>query len=144
MGMRFGEFKVGQKFRTAARTITETDIVMFTGISGDINPLHTDETYAATMTHGTRIAHGALTFAVTTGLVNQSQIILGTTIALLGVEVKWPAPVKAGDTIHVESEVIETRPTKNPGRGIIKMKLLVYNQNDVVVSEQEWSLMIAA
>lgn len=135
---------IGETYDTAARTITESDIVSFAGLSGDYNPLHTDEEYARKTVHQSRIAHGALTFAITTGLVNQSGLTDGTVVGFLGADVKWSAAVKPGDTLHVVVEPLEKRLTKHPGRGIVQAKLSVVNQNDAVVSEQLWTPMVSA
>ncbi|MBX5492329.1 MAG: dehydratase, partial [Chloroflexi bacterium] len=86
MGMYFEDFHIGQEFVTARRTITEHDVMTFAGLSGDFNPLHTDALYAATTPYGERIAHGLLTLAITSGLINQLGLMAGTTIALLGYE----------------------------------------------------------
>ncbi len=82
-GKTFNEFKVGDKFTTASRTITEADVVNFAGLSGDFNPLHTDEEFGKSTPFKGRVAHGMLSVAVATGLANQLGIFEGTTIALL-------------------------------------------------------------
>ena len=141
-GLLYDQWEIGSTYETAARTVTEADIVSFAGLSGDFNPLHTDESYAKHTVHGGRIAHGALTFAITTGLVNQSGITDGVVVGFLGVNVKWTAPVKAGDTIHVVATPKEKRLTKSGDRGIVVLTIEVYNQTGVLVSPQEWSLMV--
>ncbi len=143
-GKKYDEWVIGEKYETVARTITEADVVSFAGLSGDYNPLHTDEEYAKNTIHKTRIAHGALTFAVTTGLVNQSGITDGVVIGFMGADVKWTAPVKPGDTIRCVIEPVEKRLAKKPGRGIVDAKVSVLNQNGTVVSEQMWHLMVIA
>ncbi|TDA68014.1 MAG: hypothetical protein D9V47_08885 [Clostridia bacterium] len=70
-GLYFEDFAPGQEFLTARRTVTETDIVNFAGLSGDFNPLHTDEEYAKTTPFGRRIAHGLLISSISSGLQNQ-------------------------------------------------------------------------
>src|SRR5437870_4163650 len=82
-GKYFDEFEIGASYTTASRTVTEADIVNFAGVSGDFNPLHTDESFARTTPFGTRIAHGMLVASIATGLANQSGLFEGTTIALL-------------------------------------------------------------
>jgi Acyl dehydratase len=143
-GKTFAEWTVGEAYKTAARTVTESDIVAFAGLSGDFNPLHTDEEYAKRTVHGTRIAHGALTFAIATGLVNQSGLTDGTVIGFLGADVKWTAVVRPGDTIHVTMEPLEKRLAKQGGQGIVKLKLSVLNQANVIVSELLWTLLVVA
>ena len=143
-GKTFDAWTVGESYTTAARTVTESDIVAFAGLSGDFNPLHTDEEYAKKTVHGTRIAHGALTFAMATGLVNQSGLTDGTVIGFLGADVKWTAVVKPGDTIQVVMEPVEKRLAKQGDQGIVKIRLSVVNQAAVVVSEQFWTLLVIA
>ena len=72
MGLYFEELEIGNETRTAARTITEADVVGFCGLSGDFNPLHTDAEFAAGTPYGTRIAHGPLVLSVAMGLINQT------------------------------------------------------------------------
>ena len=141
-GLRFDQWEADKQYKTAARTITEADIVSFAGLSGDFNPLHTDEAYAQKTVHKTRIAHGALTFAVTTGLINQSGITDGTVIGFAGVSVKWSAPVKSGDTIQATATLKEKRLSKRGDKGIVTFLVAVQNQNDIVVSEQEWTVIV--
>jgi len=143
-GKTFDAWTVGESYTTAARTVTESDIVAFAGLSGDFNPLHTDEEYAKKTVHGTRIAHGALTFAMATGLVNQSGLTDGTVIGFLEADVKWTAVVKPGDTIQVVMEPVEKRLAKQGDQGIVKIRLSVVNQAAVVVSEQFWTLLVIA
>ena len=68
MGLYFEDFSIGQTFTTPARTITEADVVSFSGLSGDYNPLHTDETYASQTIFKQRIVHGMLLVSIMTGL----------------------------------------------------------------------------
>jgi len=82
-GKTFNEFTEGDIFYTASRTITETDVVNFAGLSGDFNPLHTDQTFGEKTPFKGRVAHGLLGVAIGSGLANQLGIFEGTTIALL-------------------------------------------------------------
>lgn len=141
-GLKFNDWVIDKTYETARRTVTESDINRFAGLSGDFNALHTDATFAKTTPFGTNIAHGALIFSIATGLVDHSGIIDGTILAFLEANVKWPAPVKAGDTIQVQVTPIEKKLTKNPKRGVITYKVNVVNQENVVVSEEKWSLMV--
>lgn len=143
-GLYYNDWEIDKVYETSSRTVTEADIAIFAGLSGDYNPLHTDAVFAESTPYKTRIAHGALIFAITTGLWDHSGWADGTAVGLLGVNVKFPAPTRAGDTIHVKLVPIEKRLTKNPSRGIVKMQLQVINQEGTIVSEQIWDYMCKA
>lgn len=137
----FDEFNVGQEWLSPRRTITEADIVMFAAVSGDYNPVHTDEEFAKTTPFGVRILHGPAVFAIATGLEFRLGLKEGTAIAFLGMVWNLKAPVKIGDTIHVYQRVDSVRATKNPGRGIVNFWVEVRNQNGEVCQEGEWKVM---
>lgn len=139
-GLYLDEFEVGQEFLSAGRTITEADTVAFAGLSGDFNPLHTDETFATSTPFGTRIAHGMLSAAVGTGLANQLGIFEGTTIALLGMTINWKGAVKFGDTVRVKITIKEVRP--KTGKGILVVHTDTVNQEGKTVVEGDWTLMM--
>jgi len=135
-GMYWEEWEIGAEFESPARTVTEADIVMFAGLSGDYNPLHVNEEYCKTTIFGTRIAHGPLVYAITAGLLFQLHLYDDTLIAFLGFEnLKFTGPVKAGDTIHARIKVLEKRETSRPDRGVMKRELKVFNQRGEVVQE---------
>jgi len=141
-GKTFNEFKVGDKFTTASRTITEADVVNFAGLSGDFNPLHTDEEFGKSTPFKGRVAHGMLSVAVATGLANQLGIFEGTTIALLSMTINYKDVVKFGDTIHLELRVVEKKETGKDDRGIVTFDTIVYNQNDEPIVEGQWVVML--
>lgn len=143
MGMFFDEFEVGKKYISANRTVREADIQQFAGLSADYNPLHTDETYIRDNTQYKRcIAHGALTFAMSTGFVFQDGLTAGTSLGFLGTEIKWPHPVYPGDTIHLETTILEKRESKKPTRGVIIMSRNVVNQDGDVCMESTATVMV--
>ncbi|MBI4257991.1 MAG: MaoC family dehydratase N-terminal domain-containing protein, partial [Thaumarchaeota archaeon] len=110
MGKYFEEFNVGEIFTTARRTITESDIALFAGLSGDYNPLHTDSVFAGKTVFKTRIAHGLLTLAVASGLHFRLGLGEETLIALLGVNnLRFVSAVRAGDTLHCVVKVKEKK-----------------------------------
>jgi acyl dehydratase len=141
-GLTFEQFNVGDNFVCRERTITEADVVNFAGISGDYNPLHTSEEYGKTTPFGGRIAHGVLVLAIATGQINQLGIFEGTTIALLQQTIKYVGPVKFGDTIHLESTIVEKKETSKPDRGILTLENKVLNQNGQTVIEVQEVVMI--
>ncbi|MDJ0490921.1 MaoC/PaaZ C-terminal domain-containing protein [Rhodococcus qingshengii] len=113
------DFKVGDQWVTAGRTVTEAHVVAFAGITGDFHPLHTDEVYSSQGMFGTRIAHGPLVYAMAVGLVSQSEVFGGAVLAFLGVDnLRHLKPCFLGSTIHVEVSVRDARLTSNSDRGI--------------------------
>ncbi len=141
-GMKYDEFEIGQEFTTASRTITEGDVSTFAGLSGDYNPLHTDEEYGKHTPFGGRIAHGLLAVAVSTGQANQLGIFEGTTIALLSMSFKYTGAVKFGDTIHTVLTVTEMKESKKPDRGVVTFDVKTVNQKEESVVEGQWVVML--
>ena len=138
----FEDFEMDREYVTGSRTITETDVVMFAGLSGDYNPLHTNEEFARKTIFGTRIAHGLLGLSIASGLINQLGIGEGTVMAFLGMTWSFRAPLKFGDTITVHQRVAERRETSKQDRGIVRMAVSVINQHGEVVQAGEHTLMI--
>ena len=135
-GLYWEEWEINAEFESSARTVTEADIVMFAGLSGDYNPLHIDEEFCKKTQFGTRIAHGPLVYAIAAGLLFQLHLYDDTLIAFLGFDsLKFTKPVKAGDTIHARIKVLEKRETSNPQRGVMKRQLQVFNQRGEVVQD---------
>jgi acyl dehydratase len=136
VGLYWEECEVGKSFETAARTVTETDVVNFAGISGDYNPLHINEEYCKKTQFGTRIAHGPLVYAIAAGLLFQLHLYDDTLIAFLGFEsLKFTKPVKIGDTINAKVTVTEVTETSKPDRGVMKRQLQVINQHGEIVQD---------
>ncbi len=144
-GLYFEEFAVGQVYVSAGRTITESDIVAFAGLSGDYNQIHTDAEFSKTTPFGQRVAHGLLVTAIASGLVNLSGLIEGTVIAFREIESwKFTKPVFIGDTVHVQSEIIKTKALKRLGGGAVDLELSVLNQNEEVVMKGIWKVLVAS
>jgi acyl dehydratase len=142
-GATFEEHKVGDIYRTLARTISETDIVNFVNQCGFTEPLFLDMEYVKRESiFKRRAAPGALTFALSEGMVMQTGLIHGTGMAWLGGELRVVAPVLEGDTIRVEVEVTDKRETKKADRGIVTYRHRVLNQRDEVVLEATIQRMI--
>lgn len=141
LGRFYEEFSVNDTWDSPARTITDADLVIFAGFSGDYHPLHTDEEYAKTTQFGKRIFHGPGAFAIATGLEFRLGIKEGTAIAFLGMTWRNVAPVYIGDTIRVRETVAEMRETKKPDRGIVNFDVKILNQRDNVCQEGQWIVM---
>jgi acyl dehydratase len=135
-GRWFDEFKVGQKYVTPSRTITETDIVNFASLSGDFNYPHSNHEYIKTSQFSGPIAHGPLVYSIAGGLLYASGLTQETVVALLQID-GWRMlhPTMAGDTIRLESTVLETRPTSDGKRGVVTFQREIVNQDDVVAQE---------
>lgn len=140
-GIYFSEFEIGQEYKTVRRTITETDVVMFAGLSGDFNPLHTDAVFAEKTPFGQRIAHGMLITSISTGLSQTLGIFEGTTIALMQQSFKYTAPTFFGDTIHLLMTVKSLKPSSKGGKGVVTFDSKVVKQDGTVVNEGEWVVM---
>jgi acyl dehydratase len=135
-GLYWEDWEIGAEFESPARTLTEADIVLFAGLSGDYNPLHINEEYCKKTIFGSRIAHGPLVYAIAAGLLFQLHLYDDTLIAFLGFEnLRFTNPVKPGDTIHARIKVLEKRETSRPDRGVMKRQLQVLNQRAEVVQE---------
>jgi len=141
-GMHFEEFTIGLEIQTNARTITETDLVNFAGLSGDFNFIHTNAEAAKTTPFGQRVAHGMLVASIATGLAVQQGFIDGTTLAFRELTWKFTKPVFIGDTIFAQINVIETKPMPRLGGGLVVFDARVINQTNEVVHKGEWRMLI--
>lgn len=137
------EFEVGQVDESRGRTITETDVVMFSWLSGDVNPMHTDAEHSAKSPLGQRIAHGALGLSISTGLSAGFGYLEGTAVAALSVdEWKFLKPILFNDTIRLRATVASTKLTSKPDRGVLVRRMELINQHGVVVQTGLMSTMV--
>lgn len=125
-GFYWDELKVGDSFNTCARTITETDLVNFYCMTWFTEELFTNQHDRDAMAIKGRVVPGALVYAYAEGLIVPS--IQHTGLAFLETDMKVKGPTFVGDTIHVEVEVIELKPTSKPDRGLIRTRNLIRNQ----------------
>jgi acyl dehydratase len=137
----FEDFHLGQKFVTKGRTITETDIINFAGVSWDHNQLHTDAEYAAATPFGKRIAHGLLGVVAHAGL--SYQLTEESILALLELNWKFHLPIYIGDTIRVEQKVKDLRESATGDRGILTFEKEVKNQKNKVVQTGTTTILLA-
>jgi acyl dehydratase len=136
IGIHFDELPVGRQFQTVGRTITETDIVNFVNTTGMVEVLFTNYEF---LKHESdikgRVSPGALVFCIAEGLLTQATM-QKTGYAFLNMEFDIKGPVFAGDTIHVECEVIESRRSKSrPNRGLVRTRNRVIKQDGSLVLE---------
>lgn len=143
----FEDIAVGDNCISVGRTITETDIVNFAGISGDFNTIHTDAEYAKSSIASQRLAHGMLVMAVASGLFTRTAYNLAITATLTAMtEIKtwkFQKPILIGDTIRVKMEVVEkTDPKPDSKSGKAVFLRTVINQRDEVVQVGETVMLI--
>ncbi|MBW1931091.1 MAG: dehydratase [Deltaproteobacteria bacterium] len=136
------EFEVGEEFVTPARTITESDIVMFAGLSGDYSPHHVDNEFIKTLPFKGKIAHGLLGVSVCSGLIVSLDLWRETAVALVEVDVRFKGAIYVGDTIRVTLKVVDKKEVSKGGRGIVTFILITKNQKDEIVTEIRWVMMI--
>ena len=117
-GQYFEEFSVGQTIVTPGRTIAESDIIAFAGLTGDFNLIHTDAVFAQTTPFGQRVAHGLFGLSIASGLATRTGVLEGTVMAWRDIsEWKFVKPVLIGDTIHAELTVEDTKPLPGSAAG---------------------------
>jgi len=142
-GQYFEEFEVGQKIITAGRTVAESDIFSFAGLSGDYNQMHTDAEFAKGTPFGQRVAHGLLGLSIASGLAMRTGLLEGTVIAFREINNwKFIAPVFIGDTVHVEMEVLETKALPRIGGGSVIITLDVKKQSGETVMKGNWTVLV--
>ncbi len=142
-GYYFEEFEIGDTVESASRTITETDIVLFAGLSGDYNQLHTDAEFAKGTLFGERVAHGLLGLSVASGLAQRLGFIEGTAQAFRELSWKFRGPILIGDTIRARFKVREKKEIRRVGGGMVMFDAAVLNQRDEVVQKGIWKVIIA-
>jgi 3-hydroxybutyryl-CoA dehydratase len=142
-GRYFEEFEVGQKITTVGRTVTESDIVTFAGLSGDYNQIHTDVEYSRATTYGQRVAHGLLGISIASGLAMRTGILENTVIFFREIDNwKFIKSIFIGDTIHVEMEVAETKALPRIGGGSVVITLDVKNQSGETTMKGNWTVLV--
>lgn len=128
----YEDYEIEESRTSEGRTITETDIVMHAGQTGDFYPHHMDAEWCKTQPFGQRMAHGTLTFAIAAGLgagdINSKAMTYGYE------RLRFPRPVFIGDTIHATFTITEKVPhPRKPGFGIVTERVTVTNQRDETV-----------
>lgn len=143
-GLYFEDLEEGSVFTTGGRTITETDIVNFAGLTGDYNPMHIDAQYAAQTQFGQRIAHGLLGLSFGVGQSFATGFLEGTVLAFTGLDWKFRAPMLIGDTIRTEVTVSKLRASKAAGGGFVTFDVKILNQDDKVTQKGTWTALVAS
>jgi acyl dehydratase len=129
-------------FETDQRTITKEDLETFTKLSGDYNPLHTDENFAATTPFGELIVQGALVLSIGTGLANSLGYLSGSIDAFVALDWKYRAPVKVGDTIWATLKINKKREMPGYDGGLVTLYVTIFNQHNKAVQKGTWTLLV--
>ena len=130
----FDDVHVGQEWESLGRTVTETDIVNFAGLSGDFNPIHVDHEFCKKTVFRKPIAHGLLILAMGSGLGMMFPPM--RTLAFMSIkEWKFLEPVFIGDTIRIRAKVLEIEPRARGRRGVITWQRTIVNQDDKPVEQ---------
>ncbi|MGH8812022.1 MAG: MaoC/PaaZ C-terminal domain-containing protein [Advenella sp.] len=142
-GYYFEDFNEGQTFGSGGRTITETDLTMFSMISGDWNPIHADMEFAKSTRFGQRVVHGVLGMAVSTGMMHEMGIFHDSVIAMLGYR-NWNflGPLLVNDTIHLKLTILSTELGKSGNSGKIARRFQLINQRDEVVQDGQSDVLV--
>ena len=144
MPIFFEDMVVGRIYTSPRRTIGETDIVQFAGLTGDYNPLHTDDIFAAASGFGQRIAHGPMLVGMAFGLLSRVGLLDGTALALLEIAWTFQAAVKPQDTIHVQATVADGRLSRKKDRGVIQLNIEIINQDHKTVQAGQAKVLVKA
>ena len=140
IGRTFDQVSPGEKIKDAL-TITETHLILACGLFKDFNALHANAPLAESLPLKTRIVHGPLTAAVMVGVLGN--FFSGTTIAFLEETIRFTAPVRPGDTLITEWEVMEKKPSKKYNGGVIELSGTCRNQQGETVAQGEGKMLIS-
>ena len=139
----FEDFEEGKEFISVGRTVTESDFVMHSALSGDWTELHTNKEYAEKQDFGERIAHGPMTFVQATGFVYRTGIVERTAYAFLGMNyMDLPNPVNIGDTLQLEMVVSNKKEVGRVDVGLVVLDTEMENQEGTVVFQGDMKFLI--
>ncbi len=141
-GRYFEELSLGDVMVTPARTVTEADIVLFAGLSGDYNQLHTDAEFAGSSRFGGRIAHGLLGLAIASGLASRLGFLEGTVLAFMGLDWRFRGPILIGDTVHTVVRVAQSRAMERLGGGLVIFAIELVNHRGETVQDGKWNILV--
>jgi len=137
--MYFEDFQIGQKFESKGRTVTEADVVLFTGLTGALNPLFLDEEYGKTTRFKGRIVPGLLTASIGVGLTYQlpSDPFGEGFVALTRLEIDAKKPVRIGDTLKSIVEVVDKKEREKDGKVYLQIRIINQNKDEVMLMKME-------
>lgn len=142
-GKYFEELEIGAEFVTRSRTLTETDIVVYAGLSWDHNPEHTDAEFARGSIFKERVAHMLLPLVFANGLSASTGLLRGTARGFLGLNWRTLRVCKIGDTLHVKETILEKKEAPGKDVGVVTIGIEVINQRGEVVSRGERIMLVA-
>jgi acyl dehydratase len=140
----YEDFRVGQRFASSTRSISEADLRAFTALSGDGAAVHVDADYARSVGFDAPVVHGPLGIAVVFGLLYDQGIVEPTAIAMLDLDWRFRAPIVAGDSVRFELTVTRCRRARNRDAGVVNRHFSVVNQKDAVVQEGTSAMLVRA
>jgi acyl dehydratase len=139
----FDDLKVGDEWESPRRTVTETDVVIFAGLSGDFNPLHVDHSFAELSPFGRPVAHGLLGLAIASGLMSQAPRV--HTVAFIAIlEWRFHRPIVFGDSIHAFSTIESLQPHASGRRGVVTWQRRILNQHGHLVQDGRTQTLVRA
>ena len=138
MSLFYEDFEVGRQFRSATRSVTDTDLRTFADWSGDRNPIHLEPAAAKAAGFDAPVAHGVLGLALATGLASRMELTRESLVALVGLTWRFAKPVYSGDQLVLHLQVAARRVTARAGRGLVTLAAQLRNQRDEVVQEGEF------
>jgi len=139
----FEDLVEGQRYLSRGRTVTETDVVGFAGLSGDFNPIHLDREVVKDGMFGERVAHGVLGLAMVTGFLDSLGLFTHSMGAMLAIEDwQFKAPILINDTLHLELIIESKRLTSKGVSGVVRRRLRLINQHGAIVQDGVITVMI--
>lgn len=137
----YEDLNIGDEHLSTGRTVTETDVISFAGLSGDFNNMHIDEEFAKKTVFGTRVAHGLCVLSIASGLWFTMPRL--ATVAFMGLEDwRFSDAVKFGDTIRITRKLAEKKEHKRPNMGFLTFEVNVHNQNEEAVQKGKWVILV--
>lgn len=142
--MYFDDFKPGQVFETGGRTITETDLTMFSMMTGDWNQIHANAEFAKTTRFGQRLVHGAYGIGLAIGMMHGLGIFEHSAVAMLGVsDWQFKQPIFVGTTLRLRLTILETESGKTGKTGRVGRRFELLDQDDGVVQVGHSDVLVA-
>ncbi len=140
----FEDFHVGQRFTSAERTVTERDLRLFTEVSGDSHPLHTDAGYASARGFDGPVLHGPFGLSIVSGLFGQLTAVDDTVVAMLDTHWRYRLPIHVGDTLHFVMTVTRCHRVSGGDRGVVNRHVRLFAQHGNVVQEGSTAVLVQA